>query len=410
MKQDLDRLMAERNLDALIIEGPDGYDAANPDFNYFVNSAHVNGLIIKRRGAPAMLIHHPWERVQAETTGMVLISSEGWNRREIAQAFPDRVDAAVELRRRMLQDLGVGGRVGMYGTVHSGRNYTLLTRLAQAIPQMEIVGEFANDVMSLARLTKDAAEVEVMRRVGRKTCAVAQAVVDYLRAGRAKDDLLVTRAGRPITIGDVKRLINQELSSHGLEAPIGVIFSQGRDTALPHAEGDDAAPLRLGQALALDLAPRELNGYYHDMTRTFALGYAPPDLQQTYDQVQDILARVVADLKAGARTRVYQDQVCAFFEQRQHPTIAHAYPIEEGYIHGLGHGVGLDVHEAPAFAALSDYGDVLEPGVVFTLEPGLYYASKGYGVRLEDVYYCTPAGQFECLTPFPKKLVIPIEH
>ena len=66
MKRDLDRQMTERNIDALVVEGPDGFDAANPDFNYFVNSEHLNGLVIKKRGEPAMLIHHPWEQKQAE--------------------------------------------------------------------------------------------------------------------------------------------------------------------------------------------------------------------------------------------------------------------------------------------------------------------------------------------------------
>src|SRR5262245_26425826 len=204
MKQDLDRLMAERNIDALVVEGPDGYDAANPDFNYFVNGQHVNGLVIKKRGAPTMLIHHPWERLQAETTGLALISSERWNRREIAREFPDRVEAAVELRRRMFHDLGISGRVGFYGTVQSGRNFTLLTKLAQTVPDLEIVGEFDNDIISIARLTKDVHEIEQMRRVGRKTCAVVQIVVDYIRAGRAKEEILVTSEGQPITIGDIK--------------------------------------------------------------------------------------------------------------------------------------------------------------------------------------------------------------
>jgi Xaa-Pro aminopeptidase len=410
MKHDLDRLMAERNIDAIIVEGPDGFDAANPDFNYFVNSEHVNGVVIKKRGEPAMLIHHPWERLQAETTGLVLISSKRWNRREIAREFPDRVDAAVELRRRMFHDLGVSGRVGSYGTVHSGRNFTLLTRLAQTMPDLEIIGEFENDVISMARLTKDAHEIEQMRRVGRKTCAVVQAVVEYLRGGQALDGTLVTSEGKPITIGDMKHLITRELASQGLEAPIGVIFSQGRDTALPHAEGDDSAPLRLGEAISLDLAPREINGYWHDMTRTFAIGYASPELQEVYDQVQEILKRVVADLKVGERTKTYQDQVCAFFEEHHHPTIGSTYPIEEGYIHDLGHGIGLEVHEQFLFSGQPDRTDVVVPGAVFTLEPGLYYASRGYGVRLEDVYYCTPEGDFECLTPFPKELVIPLER
>jgi Xaa-Pro aminopeptidase len=126
--------------------------------------------------------------------------------------------------------------------------------------------------------------------------------------------------------------------------------------------------------------------------------------------VREALERVVANLTVGERTKTYQDQVCAFFEQRNHPTIGSTYPLEEGYIHDLGHGIGLEVHEQFLFSAQEGRDDVVVPGVVFTLEPGLYYASKGYGVRLEDVYACTPAGDFECLTPFPKELLIPIER
>lgn len=409
MRADLDRFMAERHIDALIVEGPDGLDSANPDFNYFVKSQHVNGVVIKKRGEPAILIHHPWERLQAEATGLELISSERWNRRAIARAFPDRVAAAVELRRRMFRDLGVGGRVSFYGTVQSGRNYTLLTRLAQAMPDLEIVGEMYHDILTTARLTKDAEEAEQMRRVGRKTCAVVQVAVDYLRSGRAHNGLLVTNADQPITIGMVKRLMMRELAEAGLEAPIGIIFSQGRDSALPHAEGDDAAPLQIGEALSLDLSPREINGYYHDMTRTFALGYAPPELQRAYDQVHEALRRAVAQLKVGTPARVYQDLVCDFFEEHNHRTIRGVDSLEAGYIHDLGHGIGLEVHEQLLFSARPERNDLIEPGAVFTLEPGLYYADKGYGVRLEDVYYCTPAGDFECLTPFPRELIIPIQ-
>ena len=74
-------------------------------------------------------------------------------------------------------------------------------------------------------------------------------------------------------------------------------------------------------------------------------------------------------------------------------------------IHGISHGLGLAVHDPAQFST----GDrVYKPGDVFTIEPGLYYPSKGYGVRIEDTYYCTPDGEFESLTPFPKQLVIPL--
>jgi Xaa-Pro aminopeptidase len=410
LKRDLDRLMAERNIDAIVVEGPDGLGSANPDFNYFVGGRKLTGTVIKKRGEPAMLIHSPWEQLEAEATGLVLVPTSRWNKRAIMDAAPDVFSGEVEYRRQIFSDLGVSGRVGIYGTVPAGRYFALLSRLAQQIPGLEIVAEFDKDLISQARLTKEPEEVEIMRRVGRKTCAVVQAVVDFIRAGRADGDTLVDASGAPITIGHVKQLIGRELAAQGLEAPQGVIFAQGRDAGLPHATGDEAAPLRLGQAIVFDIYPREVGGgYYHDMTRTFAIGYAPPELQRAYDDVRAAFEQVVAELEVGAPTKPYQDMVCTFFEARGHETIGSTYPIEEGYIHSLGHGIGLEIHEDFGFPSLKDRGDVLVPGAVFTIEPGLYYPSKGYGVRIEDTYYCAPDGTFESLTPFPKDLVIPLD-
>jgi len=409
LKRDLDRLMAERNIDAIVVEGPDGLGSANPDYNYFVGGRHITGTVIKKRGEPTMLVHSPWEQVQAEETGLALVSKDRWNLREIQQETPDRFWAMVEYQRRMFTDLGIGGRVGIYGTVRAGEHFALLTALAQQIPGLEIVAEFEQDIISTARLTKEPEEVEIMRRVGRKTCAVVQAAVDFIRSGRASGDTLVDTGGAPITIGRVRQLIGRELAAQGLEAPDGVIFAQGRDAGLPHAAGDDDEALKLGRAIVFDIFPREIGGgYCHDMTRTFAIGYAPPELQQAYEEVLGAFNHIVAELEPGAPTKAYQDEVCTYFEARGHETIGSKYPIDEGYIHSLGHGIGLEVHEDFAFPALKDRGDVIVPGAVFTIEPGLYYPSKGYGVRIEDTYYCTPDGEFESLTPFPKELVIPL--
>ena len=408
MQHDLDRLMSERHLDAIVVEGPDGLGSANPAFNYFVRGAHLTGLVIKKRNEPAMLIHSDWELLQAEATGLVCVSSSRWNIREISRQFPERLAARVELRRQMLHDLGVTGRVGLYGTVQIGPFLALLRGLEAAIPELTFVAEFDKDLISAARLTKDTAEVEVMRAVGRKTCEVVQAAVDFIAAGVANgDDVCDAVTGTPLTIGDVRHVIDRELAARGLVGE-GTIFAQGRDAGLPHARGEDSMVLQRGQAIVFDIFPKDASGYYHDMTRTFAIDYASPELQQVYADVLGSFNTVIAEFEAGAPTKPYQTMVCDYFAARGHDTIATKYPIEEGFIHSLGHGLGLEVHEDFGFPSLADRGDVLVPGAVFTVELGLYYPSKGYGVRIEDTYWCRPDGQFESLTDFSKELVIPL--
>lgn len=409
MQSDLDRLMTERNLDAIVVEGPDGLGSANPAFNYFVRGAHLTGLVIKKRNEPAMLIHSDWEVLQAQETGLVCVSSSRWNLRDIAARIPDRLAARVELRRQMYTDLGVSGRVGLYGTVQTGPFLALLRGLEAVMPGVTFVAEFDKDLISAARLTKDAHEVAVMREVGRKTCEVVQAAVDYITSGYADGAYVIDpTTKRQMTIGDVRAVIDRELAARGMVGE-GTIFAQGRDAGLPHARGEDSMALQRGQAIVFDIFPKDASGYYHDMTRTFAIDYATPELQAAYDHVMGAFNEVVQEFELGAPTKPYQTMVCDYFEQRGHETIGKKYPIEEGYVHSLGHGLGLEVHEDFGFPSLADRGDVLVPGAVFSVEPGLYYPSKGYGVRIEDTYWCRPDGTFESLTDFPKDLVLTLK-
>src|SRR5689334_12182629 len=123
--------MAERNLAAFVVEGPDGVSSANPDFKYMTGGVDLTGTVIKKRGEPAQIIYRTMERQQASETGLVMVPYDRWNMREIRQRHPDNFSALVEHRRRMLTDLGVGGRVGIYGTVKAGPSFALLAALAQ---------------------------------------------------------------------------------------------------------------------------------------------------------------------------------------------------------------------------------------------------------------------------------------
>ena len=92
-----------------------------------------------------------------------------------------------------------------------------------------------------------------------------------------------------------------------------------------------------------------------------------------------------------------------------HPTILKTPETEEGYVHSLGHGVGLHIHERPFSGVTAAPDEILSPGTIITIEPGLYYPSRGMGVRLENTYWVRPDGAFETLVNPALDLVLPVK-
>jgi Xaa-Pro aminopeptidase len=140
------------------------------------------------------------------------------------------------------------------------------------------------------------------------------------------------------------------------------------------------------------------------MTRTFVVGDVPDDLRELHRLTREALELAVSMVRPGVAGNDVYGAVCERFEAAGYPTARSKEPgtvLLEGFFHGLGHGVGLDVHERPG---ISRYSDDLVEGDVITLEPGLY--RKGYGgVRLEDLLLVTADGA-ENLTDFPYDLEV----
>jgi Xaa-Pro aminopeptidase len=101
--------------------------------------------------------------------------------------------------------------------------------------------------------------------------------------------------------------------------------------------------------------------------------------------------------------------VLDFYEEKGYPTLRKDPRTNSGYVHSLGHGVGLDLHESPRLSDFSKSDEPLQPGYVFTVEPGLYFPDEGMGVRIEDVVAVRSDGTIENLTDVPKDLVIPLK-
>ncbi len=164
----------------------------------------------------------------------------------------------------------------------------------------------------------------------------------------------------------------------------GTIVSCGQEAANPHCEGN--GPLYANEFIVIDVFPR-LNQYYGDMTRTFLKGQASQEQRQMLACVQQCQQEIIKRIKPGVDARTCMQFAQTFFEQNGYG-LKKTERGYEGFIHSVGHGVGIDLHEYPSIANSSIQ---LEPNMVFTVEPGLYFEKLG-GVRIEDVVQVTDDG------------------
>jgi len=407
MKPDLDRLMDEASLDALLIRGPAMH---NPAMTYFMGLHHVSrGYLLKARGQEPVHFHEPMEREEAVASGVRTESMVDYGVWEFyQQSGGDANLTEALLLEKIFNRFKISGRVAVYGKVEVGPFLSTLRLLQERMPELEVVGEdFNRSVLMGARLTKDEAEIERIRAMGKTTVAVVADVASFLTSHDVKDGFLVDRDGERLTIGAVKQKINLWLAMRGAENPEGTIFAIGRDAGIPHSAGNNQDPIPVGQPIIFDIFPCEAGGgYFYDFTRTWCLGYAPDDVAQLHADVQDVFNAVSSSLRVDTLCREHQKQTCELFEAMGHPTIQSDPKTTDGYVHSLAHGLGLDVHESPSFADVEGNDDRLQPGMVFTVEPGLYYPERGMGVRIEDTVWIRPDGQPETLVDFPKDLVL----
>jgi Xaa-Pro aminopeptidase len=290
---------------------------------------------------------------------------------------------------------------------------TIMSRIRAAFPGLEILSEPKEDSIFLRAMeTKDDSDVEHIRRIGRITTEVVGMVQKLLIGSEVREDeVLIKDDGSPLTIADVKARISLWLAERGAEEVEGTIFAIGRDAGLPHSIGTPEDPIRLGRTIVFDIFPAEAGGgYFYDFTRTWTLGYASPEAQRLYDEVRGVYDTVVDNIDLNVGFKEYQKLACEAFHKNGHDTPMHTEGVlESGYVHSLGHGVGLNIHERPWSRHTLGDDHILRPGVVVTIEPGLYYPEKGLGVRIEDTYWVRPDGTLVRLAEYPYDFVLSMD-
>jgi Xaa-Pro aminopeptidase len=233
----------------------------------------------------------------------------------------------------------------------------------------------ANTVVQRLRALKDPEELEEIRRAAR----IAEAVYERLTGER-----ILGRSER-----DVAWWFEQALHEEGADGlAFDVTIASGPNAAHPHHHpgGREIGP---GETVIVDAGAR-VDGYCSDCTRTFATGPLPEELRRAYAVCRSAQEAALAGVRAGAESKALDD-------------IARSEIAEAGFevLHGLGHGVGLEVHELPVLRQTAV--GALEAANVVTVEPGVYLPGLG-GVRIEDLVVITENGA-EVLTPFTKDLL-----
>jgi Xaa-Pro aminopeptidase len=245
------------------------------------------------------------------------------------------------------------------------------------------------------RAIKTDEEIRCIADAQRATEAAVAAAHDALRQADIRGDMLWLD-GAPLTSERIKKLINVTLMERDCVAQ-HTIVAGGDQACDPHDEG--SGPLPAHRSIIFDVFPRSAaTRYFADMSRTVVRGAASPELKRLYQTVKDAQEEAISRVRPGADgTKIHQG-ICDRFDAAGYKT-GLVNGRMQGYFHGTGHGVGLDIHEHPR---ISRHGSILQEGEVVTVEPGLYYPGLG-AVRIEDMVLVTRDG-CRNLTNFPKTL------
>lgn len=321
-------------------------------------SERLFGALIPAEGEPAMIVPRLYHDEMQELSAISQVhswSDEGGMGTAIRRWF-DLPDAATMAVDPQLQA-------------------SFLFAFQDQLPRARFVS--AAGLLSELRLHKDEYEKACLRKAGEIADAVMTEITSRSPVGRTERHIAA----------DIERLFE----AHGSEGvSFSPIASAGPNAAFPHHRPDDTV-VQPGDCLVLDFGG-VYQGYASDMTRTVFAGDPPAEMRRIYEIVQAAQQHAVEQLRPGMPAQAAD-------------ALARDYINQAGYgpqfVHRLGHGIGLDVHEAPYVVAGSDVP--LEPGVAFSVEPGVYVTGLG-GVRIEDIVLMNVDGP-ERLNKVPRELL-----
>lgn len=252
-------------------------------------------------------------------------------------------------------------------------------QLRDAMPAVH--QRLAGDILRTLRMVKSAAELAELRHAGHAIDRVHEQVATLLRPGRTEREI-----GEDIA---------EAILAAGHETVDFVIVASGPNAASPHHDLSDRR-IEVGDVVVVDIGGTLPSGYCSDSTRTYAVGHAPGEFLQHYAVLQEAQQRAVNAVRPGVSAE-------SIDEAAREPIVAAGFG--DAFIHRTGHGIGLETHEDPYI--VSGNTEVLVPGMVFSIEPGIYLPGR-HGARIEDIVAVTADG-VEPLNATTHDLVI-VDH
>ncbi len=318
------------------------------------------------RGEPAILLV-----TQDEVVLYTSFRSISWAERQTSGIeLSVEPEPLAEISRR------IGGRSRTVG-VDSGIRHAHLRGLREKLGDHRLM---PSAVIDLARRIKSAGEIELMRRSQCFNEGIFNAVLPGIRAG------MTERGVQGLILAEIAA--NEELDGYAFSP----IVAAGANAWEIHHR-PDATPLRPGDMVILDLGVI-FRGYASDMTRTVCLGEPTPFMREVHDLVAEAQSRACAEIRSGVSSRVVDAAARDVIRAAGH---------DRGFTHGLGHSIGLEVHDPGPTLSPSGPDIALETGMALTIEPGVYLEGQ-FGVRIEDTIVVQESG-FKNLTCQSRELI-----
>jgi len=356
--------LRQRGAAALLVSTPN-------NIRYLTNHAGSSGALVVTADTMHLLVDFRYEEAvrQLQETAAACPSLQMW---PVPASYDEAVVACV---------LEVGlNDVAFEGQHVSVARFDWLRRAFEARGATVALSP-TQGLVEAGRAIKDAAEVALLREAGRRLGGVVEAAFGAIAAGRTEREVAGT--------------IEAALRAAGYErTAFDTIVASGPHSALPHHRAG-GRQLGRGELVVLDFGG-VLDGYCCDLTRTVAVGDPGPERRRIHDAVREAQQAAIEAIRPGIMTSAVDAAA---------RDVLVRHDLGEAFGHGTGHGLGLDVHEEPRLTRpRADVPPVpLEPGMVFTIEPGAYVPGLG-GVRIEDDILVTDTG-YEVLTSAPRELL-----